>query len=227
MKTWPLVLAGLVLPRVAFAHDLWLEKSGEGLVVRYGHRGADLVPIEASKVKALRCARAGRTADVLAQAVFTAREMRVAARCEAISVFLYGGFYSLTPDGEKNLPKDEVANAVRAWESKEFAKWVDARAPAAAVSLGDELEIVANDLGRTAVGEKITVRVLWGGKAVSGAVVAYGERVVGETDSAGETRVRLRERGLQIVSATYRRPLHSAQADEQVLQATLCFEVGS
>jgi len=213
-------------PALAVAHDLWLERIGEGFVLRYGHRGGELLAIEPAKVKALRCLDQGATRDLLGTATFAAREVRVVGRCAAAAAFLDGGFWSLTPDGEVNRPKDQVPQAVKAWASRQFAKWVDSSSPSAGAALGDELELVAvSDLKKAHQGDKVTVRVLYQGKPVPNAVVAIDHRPLGETDSAGETRLKLRTSGVETISATLRQKILTAEADAVVLEASLSFEV--
>lgn len=219
-------LALLAAPWLARAHDLWLEREPPGLVLRYGHRGGELMAIEQAKVKAARCLEQGATRDLLPGATFTEREVRLAGRCEAASAFLDGGFWSLTPDGEVNRPRNQVAQAVRSWASRQFAKWVDPRSPGATAVLGDELELVpASDLSRARQGDKITLRVLSGGTPVPNAVVAIDHKPLGETDSAGVVRVRVRAAGVETVSATLRRKASTPEADAVVLEASLSFEV--
>jgi uncharacterized GH25 family protein len=220
--------AALLAPSAGRAHDFWVERAGDEFVVRYGHRGGEVLAIDARKVKAIRCAdRSGAPRDVLPAASFAPREVKVAARCDVVSVFHHGGFYSLTPDGEVNRPRNAVENAVKSWESRQFAKWVDARSPAAAAPLGDDLEIVpVTDLSTRRRGDKVTLKVLSLGKPVAGAIVAMAHKPLGETDSAGEVRVRLRATDVESVSASLRRPLQSPEADALVLEASLTFEVG-
>ncbi len=226
MRYLVFAIAALVAPSLATAHDFWLEPAGNGFLLRYGHRGGELLAIEAARVKTLRCVEKGAARDVMASATFAPREVTVQARCDAISAFHYGGFYSLTPDGEVNLPRTKVQSVVKAWESKQFAKWVDARSPAAGTPLGDELEIVpASDLARARNGDKIGVRVLYQGKPVSGAIVAIDHRPIGETDSHGETRLRLRTAGVESLTASLRRPVSTPEADAIVLEASLTFAV--
>jgi hypothetical protein len=223
-----LSLAALAAPSGAAGHDLWLEPQGEVLVLRHGHRGGEALDLDAAKVRAVRCQRAGAPpADVRAGAVATPKELRIPVRCEAASATLDGGFWSLTPDGERNLPRSQVPDAVRAWQSKQFAKWIDVRSPAAGAVLGDELEIVpVGDLSRLRRGDKATFRVLWQGRPAPGAVVAIGHKPLGETDGAGESRVKVRSDRTESVSVTLRRPLGIAEADTLVAEASLTFEVG-
>jgi uncharacterized GH25 family protein len=229
MKLLALAVAGLLAPVAGRAHDLWIERAGEVFVVRHGHRGGDLLAIDAAKVTAIRSATRGAPpADVLRDASFSPDEVRIPARGDALSVTYQGGFYSLTPDGEVNRPRDQVPNAVKAWESRQFAKWIDARRPGAGAPLGDELEIVpVTDLSTRRRGDKVTLRVLSQGAPVAGALLAIDHKVVGETDGSGEVRIRLRDAAVQSVSASVRRPLRTPQADALVLEASLTFEVGT
>jgi hypothetical protein len=221
-----LALLALTLPSLAWGHDLWVERAEGAFVVRYGHRGGEVLPVDGAKVKAVRCVQGGAARDLLGAASFSPTEVRVAATCEVLSVLYDGGYYTLTPDGEVNRPRTEVKQAVKSWASRQLAKWVDPGAPAAAAPTGDELEIVPPpDLARKREGDKVTLRVLSGGKPVNGAVVAIDHRALGETDSRGEVRVRLRGTGLETVDATVRRPLASPEAETLVLEASLTFEV--
>ena len=227
MRIRLLALALALAPRIAEAHDLWLEPAGDGYVLRHGHRGGELLPIDPAGLKAIRCVEAGGAArDLRGAATFAPTEARVAGRCAAISAFSDGGFWSLTPDGEKNLPRTRVPDAVRSWASRQYAKWVDARAPVAATPLGDELEIVPPpELVRARVGDKLALRVLHEGKPVKGAVLAVDHRPLGESDSAGVVRIRIKRGGVQSLATSLRRPLAAPEAESVVLEASLTFEV--
>ncbi len=223
-RTAALLLALAPLP--GRAHDLWVERGGDGFVLRSGHRGGELLAVEPAKVRSIRCVDGGAPRELRGSATASATELRVAGRCEAVSAFLDGGFWSLTPDGERNLPRTQVEGAVRAWASRQYAKWVDARAPQARQPLGDELELVpATDLARAREGDKVTVRVLLEGKPVPGAAVSVDHKVVGETDRHGEVRLRVRSSAVETISASLRRPLSTPEADALVLEASLSFEV--
>jgi uncharacterized GH25 family protein len=221
-----LAAVALVLaPALASAHELWLERAGDGFLLRYGHQGERL-PVDVAKVRSVRCLSGGAIQDLLATARAAPRELALSGRCAAVSAFLDGGDWTLTPDGEVNRPRAEVPQAVRSWSSRQFAKWVDARSPEGrAAVLGDELELVAaSDLSRAREGDKVTLRVLSRGAPVRDAVVSVDHKPLGESDGKGEVRVRLRSSGLEIVGATLRRKA-SRDADEVVLEATLAFEV--
>ena len=228
MKLFSLVLCMGLLPSLALAHDLWLEVNGGALVLRYGHRGGEALPLDAAKVKTISCLSmaGGAPVDLRAGAAVAEREVRATASCAVAGAFLDGGTWSLTPDGEKNLPKSRVPDAVKAWESRQFAKWLDVRSPHARSPLGERFEIVpVTDLATVHTGDKATFRVRLEGRPVSGATVAIDHHPLGETDSAGEVRVKVRATDVECIEASLRRPLASPDADTQVWEASLTFEV--
>jgi hypothetical protein len=67
--------------------------------------------------------------------------------------------------------------------------------------------------------------VLSGGKPVPKAIVAIDHKPLGESDSAGEVRVKLRTSGVETISATLRQEVATPEADSVVLEASLSFEV--
>ncbi len=223
-----ILAACLAVPAGARAHDLWLEPQGGVLVLRYGHRGGEVLDLDAGQGQGRPVPRRGGAAPATSAAAPTAgpKELRTPSRCDAASAFLDGGFWSLTPDGERNLPRNAVPDAVRSWQSRQFAKWIDVRSPAAGSPLGAELEIVpVSDLSRVRQGDKATFRVLWQGKPVAGAILAIDHRPLGETDAAGECRVKVRAAEVESVSATLKRPLGTPEADTLVAEASLTFGV--
>jgi uncharacterized GH25 family protein len=221
------VALALAAPAVATGHDFRVERTPQGFSVRLGHRGGEALEIDAAQVKGIRCVdAAGAQTDVLRAARFAPSEVRFTADCAAVSVFRDGGYWSLTPDGEVNLPKSQAASAVKSWASRQYAKWVDARSPRAGAALGDELELVpATDLARARPGDKVTLRVLSAGQPVPNAVVAIDHRPIGDTDSKGEIRLRVRAAGVVCISTSIRRARATPEADAEVLEATLTFEV--
>jgi len=98
--------------------------------------------------------------------------------------------------------------------------------PGAGAALGDELEIVpVTDLARAHEGDKVTLRVLWRGKPVDDAIVTIDHKPLAETDAAGEARLKLRTSGVETVSATLRRAIATPEAESEVLEASLSFQV--
>jgi hypothetical protein len=224
---WIFAAGVLALAGQASAHDFWLERQAGAFVLRYGHRDGATLLLETDKVRTLRCRQAkGPVTDLLHSAVVSHTQLSLDSSCVVVSAFLDGGFYSLTPDGEKNLPRNRVPDALKAWRSKQFAKWVDARSPLAGQPHGDEFEIVpVSDLAKVKTGDKATFRVLLDGKPLPGAVLAINHKPLGETDDQGEVRVKIRSRDVESVSASFRRTLKSVEADSEVFEASLTFEV--
>jgi len=186
-----------------------------------------MLPLDAAKMRSLVCRKEHRASeDLLRAAVISANQLSLVATCTAASAFLDGGFYSLTPDGEKNLPKSKVPDAVKAWRSRQYAKWIDVRSSLSTEVQGDEFEIVpVTDLAKVKVGDKATFRILLDRKPISGAVLSVGHKPLGETDDRGEVRVKIRAADVESVSATFRRPVKSPDADSEVFEASLTFEV--
>lgn len=209
------------------AHDLWIERGDGGFVLRHGHHGGAVLPLQAEKVKTLSCrSDKGKLEEARGKAVVAPKQLFLESTCPVVSAFLDGGFYVLTPDGEKNLPKNQVPDAVKAWRSKQFAKWVNGKSPLAGQAQGDEFEIVpVTDLGKAKRGDKATFRVLLAGKPLAGAILAIDHKPLGETDERGEARIKLRATHIEQVSASFRRPMKSAEADSEVFEASLTFEV--
>lgn len=221
-----LVMLAVSLPAPVFAHDLWLESAPPGLVLRYGHHGGELLALDPAKVKAARCRNQGATTSLLQSAAFAQNEVRFTGPCGSASASFDGGYYSLTPDGEVNLPKNQVAQAVKAWASRQFAKWVEVQSPDATIALGDELEIVPlGDLAKVHQGDKVSVRVLYQGKPAANVVVAIDHKALGETDRAGDARIKVRASDIETISATLRQVVATPEADSVVLEASLSFRV--
>jgi hypothetical protein len=227
------ILASLLLvavPAAASAHEFRIERDADGgFALRYGHAGHRALPIDPAKIRAIRCGGPDGERDLLPSASFEAEAVRIPAGhggCGVVSAFHHGGFYCRTPDGERPLPKRQCREAVKSWESRQFAKWIDIRSPVGARRWGDELEIVpVTDLAAVGRGDKATFRVLHRGAPVAGAVIAIGHKTLGETDQKGEARVKIRGKTTETVSATLRRPVNSEDADTLVLEASLTFEV--
>lgn len=202
----------LTLP--VHAHDFWLEAHPQGLVLSLGHRNGDLTPIDSAALVSVRClSPAAKSLKELRRAV--GPTIVVSESCAHATAAYDHGLFSLTPRGEL---KGDAPDAVRQWRSRQFATWcgegVSCQTPT-----GAELEVSAvDDLRGARVGKKLVFRVLSESAPVDGAVVALGHKVLGETDSEGVIRLRLREPGPVTISATWRRP-------QLVLEASLTFVV--
>jgi ABC-type Co2+ transport system, periplasmic component len=221
------VLATLPWAGSARAHDFWIERQGGVFVLRYGHHGGEVLALNAAKIKTLTCRQGAQASrNVLASARIAPKQLTFTGPCALVSAFHDGGFWSLTPDGEKNLPRNQVPDSVKSWRSQQFAKWVDVHSPMAGQPLGDGFEIVpVSDLSKVKTGNKATFRVLLAGKPLSGATLAIDHKPLGETDDQGEVRVKVRATSVESVSASFRRAVKTPEADSEVFEASLTFEV--
>lgn len=221
------VLASLTWAGSARAHDFWLERQGGVFLLRYGHRGGEVLALDAAKIKTLTCRQGAQASrNVLDRATVAPKQLTFTGTCALLSAFHDGGVWSLTPDGEKNLPRNQVPDAVKSWRSQQFAKWVDVHSPLAGQPLGDTFEIVpVSDLSKVKTGDKATFRVLLAGKPLSGATLAIDHKPLGETNDQGEVRVKLRATAVESVGASFRRAVKSPEADSEVFEASVTFEV--
>lgn len=215
-------------PLPALAHDLWIEREAAGYVLYNGHKhsahgGDQVVAYGPEFVRQARCFDIHGT--VVAEAA-GGSPFRLQADCAALTVLASSGYWSKTPEGTRNLPKDAASRVLKSWLSLESVKRIDAWSPALAAPLTEELEVVPLKNPLTlAPGDKLPLRVTLGGEPVSGAVVAYGGSPRGASDAQGRVNVRIRHGGFQRIEAGLSRPLASPKADEEIRTAVLVFEL--
>lgn len=233
MPSRPFLLGlGLIfLVTAAPAHDLWVEPSGGGFFVRYGHHpqvsheGAGDIAYSPSIVKSVTCtdaagsprqARVGSTPPV-----------EIAGDCAVLYVLTSSGYWSKTPAGTKNLKKTEAPTPLRSWQSFESVKHISQWGPGAAKPLGLPLEIVpaANPL-TLQDGDKLGLRILAKGQPVADAAVTYDGKLRGQTNADGTVNIRVRHGGLQLIQASTRTPHAGPEADEAMHTTALTFALG-
>jgi len=232
MRTITAFVAVVLAATTAQAHDLWLDRKDTGYELLYGHRhsghsGQDTIEYKPDAVKRVVCFDAGGKA--VGQGATVSYPARLPGDCAAAYALLSSGYWTKTPYGTKNLPKDQVdvAVAVSSWLSFEGVKRIDHWGQALARPLTQDLELVPLDdplaLGD---GDKLRLLVTFGGQPVANAVVAYDGKPRGETGPDGLVNVKVRHGGLQVIEATLRRPLDGTKADEEVHTSTLSFTLG-
>ncbi len=213
----------------ASAHDLWLEREDGGLGLYYGHKysdhgGATFVEYQAEWVREAVCFDASG-----ARIPFESEEghpYRMRGKCAAAHVALSSGYWTKTPYGTENMPKDEARMPIESWLSHDSVKRVDRWTDALGEPLADGLELtpLENPLEQRK-GEKLRLRVTFDGKPAQDAVVAYEGRPRGQPDPDGEINIRLRHGGFQVIQATLTRPIVSEKADEVIHSTNLNFEI--
>jgi hypothetical protein len=220
-----LLLALLILAAPAAAHDLWLARDGDTVVLRYGHRdghghGAGHGDLPAAAVAAV----IARNAD--GALLSRARPDTVPARwpaTPALCVVTTTGMWTKTPYGTENRPPRAGEAVVESWESWSTAKRLDAWHPRFAEAMGTGLEIVpVEDPLVLAAGDKLRLRVVLDGRPVEGAVVSYEGEVRGASDAAGRVNLRLRHGGETFVSASWQGPGNDV-VDAVVHETSLVF----
>ena len=123
-----LAVALLVLSGQAQAHDLWLEREGEGLGLYYGHKhagheGLKYMEYEPEWVREALCFDA--TGKRIAFESPPTHPYRIPRECAAACVLTSSGYWTKTPYGKENLPKAEARMPIKSWLSFESVKRID------------------------------------------------------------------------------------------------------
>lgn len=210
------------------AHDYWFEGREGDYALYRGHRfsqhGGEFEPYEPAIIQSADC-----LTDAGVEPVPQARRQypfRVQGDCVAVLVSIYSGYWSETPEGMKNQPKDELSVVLDSWEALESAKLVDLwntrlQRP---MSTGLELVLTENPFDLEP-GDKLRVVVMLAGRPVRDVTVAYDGDPRGVTDRNGRINIRIRHGGIQNVSASLIEDLESEKADRRVHSAVLQFEL--
>jgi nickel transport protein len=213
----------------AFAHDLWIEKSGQQFTLYQGHRhsahaGAETMDYGKNFVTAALCFD-GRGGKRLLAATSPA-PWKASGECAALLITASSGYWSKTPWETKNVPKPQAPGAIKSWRSSESIKRLERWAPPFANPLSEGLEIVPEaDPFTLKPGDKLIVQVVLSGKPQANVPVAYHGETRGTTDPQGKIAIRLRHGGLQLISASLEQPLADGKADVEIMAATLQFEL--
>ena len=227
MRTFYGLLAFLLLPSLASAHDLWLEPGPAGYELRYGHatgghEGPATLAYDPDFVQRALCRDdAGQTQHLR---VIPGYPARFDAACAALWVEASSGVWTTTVQGTLNVPPDGLSGVVRAWRSIESTKRLAAWDEGLSAPLGDGLELVPlHNPFELEPGRKLRLLVTLGGQPQPGADVAYGGEIRGVSGADGQLNLRLRTPGLQFITASIRLPSGEQGIDETVHATTLHF----
>jgi nickel transport protein len=231
MWKWLLCLALASVPRLTQAHDIWLEKQGGALVLFKGHKysthtGPEEIPYSPDEILRSLCFdMTGKPREVPTN---NAYPFQMQGGCAASYVLTSSGYWSKTPFGTKHLAKDEARQPIRSWLSYESVKRLDAWNEKLATPLTDDLELTPtkNPLPLSK-GKKVRLLVTRGGQPLAGALVSYGGKTRGQSDSDGRVNIRLKQGGLQLIQASFTEAGDGQKADEFVHSTTLVFELGA
>lgn len=226
-------LAVLILALAAAAaeaHDLWIERAPGGLAVCYGHarsqhEGAASIALSPRSVVRVDCFQNdGSRSEPL---VSNDGRVLIAGECAAAFAVVSTGYWTKTPEGTKNVPKNEAERPIRSWRSVESAKRIDAWGDAFSRPFTRDFEITAlEDPLTLRPGSKIRLLVTLEGSPVKGAAVTYDGETRGATGEDGRVNLKIRHGGFQMIQAGVSVPLESDEADETVYTTNLNFEIG-
>lgn len=223
------LLAVFLLPCLASAHDLWLEPTPGGFQLNYGHAhgghdGDSTLPYDPGFVQRALCR--DDSAQTRAVAPEPGYPARFDAGCVALWVEFSSGAWTTTVQGTRNVPPDGLSGVIRAWRSIESTKRLEAWDEALSAPLGDGLELVPlENPFELAPGQKLRLLVTLNGQPQPGANVAYGGEIRGVSGADGQLNLRLRETGLQFITASIRLPAGALDSNETVSATTLHFEL--
>ncbi|MBL1244913.1 MAG: DUF4198 domain-containing protein [Sulfurimonas sp.] len=204
-----------------FGHDIWITKSQESYRLHYGHLhidknhgGAKEIVYDPKKVTEVLC-------DAKALKPKQQYPLLFQGECRELFVFFENGYYTKTPYGLKNLPKNQVHMPLKSWQSFESVKYVkhSSKKP-----LSERLEIVLLK-SASEIGDKIRLQIFYHKKPLSSVVVAYDGKPRGTSDSEGRVNLRVKHAGLQNIQATYRLKGDGVHADSIIHTSSLIFEV--
>ena len=230
-----LAAAFLALGAPASAHDIWLDPTGSGVQVLYGHPHEPELP-SAGKLMSLT-AYEPSGAVVLKAKLESGPALRAAHQGDALFAAAYdNGYWVRLPDGSyRNASKRMLPQADKSLWSVKFAKAVSGPTAPWDKIVGQPLEIVPLEQPTSASG-KIRVRVLFEGRPLTGASVVATDGVTfksdadqarATTDAEGVAVVALRRAGPQVLGVNHRvTPSQTpALADSDNYGATFAFTV--
>lgn len=215
----------------ARGHDLWIDRTPEGLTVCYGHghshhEGAERIDYRPETVVRVDCFdKEGNrgTVDISREG-----PVRIFGGCGAAFVLMSTGYWSKTPDGNKNVSKKEASRPIKSWRSFESVKRIDEWNDVFSRPLTSDLEITPLENPLTLEpGSKIHLLVTLQGTPVQGATVTYDGEPRGVTGEDGRVNLKIRHGGFQVLGAGLTVPLISEDADETVHTTNLNFEIGA
>jgi nickel transport protein len=220
-----LILTGALLTTgPAVAHDLWLERDGEGFLLQYGHRhsghaGEERLTYDPAMVRELYCFEIDGAP--LPATRGDEYPVRIDGPCAALHVLTSTGFWARTSEGLRNQPASELKGVLRSWESVEGVKFLDAWSESLAAPLTPALKLIPlQDPFALKPGAKLRLLVSFEGMPRTGVTVAYDGEPRGVSDAGGHVNIRLRRRGSQAISASFE-TLRDAALAELTIHATV------
>lgn len=215
--------------RILHAHDLWIQKENQHYVLYYGHLNpkeneSKLIPYEPQNILRFDCFN--KESKLITAKIEKRYPAKLTGDCDVVFAIFSSGYWTKTIYGLKNLPKNEVEKPIESWLSYESVKKIEVWSENFIKPLSDQLEITAlqNPLNKK-IGDKITFVVYYKQKPVKDLVVAYHEKPIGTTDEDGKINIRIKQNGLQMISATLKEKGDGIKSDHIIYTTILSFEV--
>jgi nickel transport protein len=212
-----------------YAHDAWVAKDGNVLVVKYGH-GDQLNPYKPAYVQGAKAYNAaGKEMAVTIKPQDTKAVLAPAKAPALVAIVFDSGAWVKTPEGYKNVSKRQAKDVLQSLKSQKYSKSVWQWHDRFSKPLGGKMELVPlkNPLALK-MGDKLPFQVLYAGKPLAGATVAAAgvEKDALKTDPHGRAEVAIKKKGLNIVGATRKTDTPTnPDADMLYETAILTFEV--
>jgi len=225
-----LIVSIALLAEAAYAHDYWFEQSAEDYLLHRGHRfsqhqGEKEVPFDPKIITAAYCLRPNEVTPSPA-VVGEGYPLRVEGPCIAVMVTADSGYWSQTLTGTSNQGRDELFGVLRSWQALESVKRVEAWTERLRDPLSADLELVftENPFALT-VGDKLRITAVFRGEPAQGVTVAYHGDPRGVTGDDGRINLRIRHKGLQLITASLEETLENEKADKRVRSTILMFDI--
>ena len=226
-----LIVSGALLVAASHAHDYWFESIDEDYLLHRGHRvsqhqGEKEVPFDPQIVTGAYCLRLGEVTPSPA-VLGEAYPLRVQGPCLAVIVTADSGYWSQTLTGTSNQGKDGFFGVLRSWQALESVKLVEAWAERLREPLSTDLELVFTENPfELAIGDKLRLKAVIGGRPVEGVTVAYHGDPRGVSGDDGRVNLRIRHKGMQLITASVEEPLtDSKKADKRVRSTILMLDI--
>jgi len=216
----------LLFPLSLWTHDIWIEKQSDSFVLQYGHlhltqehQGRKVIPYDPNNIQEVIC-KNGSNIDALKREKHY--PLTIYKKCDSLYIRLDNGYFTKTPYGIKNLPKNSVKMPLKSWRSYESVKRIEKGEDKV---LSNSLEILLLNSPKE-IGDKAHLQLFYQQKPIEGIAVAYDGKVRGVSDKNGKINIRIKHSGIQNIQATRKEPsAHSELYDETIFTTTLNFEV--
>ncbi len=209
------ILTLIIFSTLVSAHDMWIDTNNS---VHYGHKQSthahgDNRVLSQEKMLSIECLENGKTTTLYKE-----------HKCSATFFILKPVYYTKTPYGVKEKPKNETKMPISSLLSLESIKRINSNSGLKSFNKGLELTL-RNKPSEIEIGDKARLIVLFDGKPKSGVRVANAERTIGVSDEDGHVNVRIKQKGLQNIKASFEKAGDTIVCDKLVYETTLNFEV--